>query len=58
MATNPVFNRIEREAEQGYAGFRDRAPQQQPTTSSSRTSTTSRRRPRCRPGGSLSTTSS
>ena len=27
MASNPVFNRIEREAEQGYAGFRDRAPQ-------------------------------
>jgi uncharacterized YccA/Bax inhibitor family protein len=27
MASNPVFNRIEREAEQGYAGFRDRGPQ-------------------------------
>ena len=27
MASNPVFTRIEREAEQGYAGFRDRAPQ-------------------------------
>lgn len=27
MASNPVFNRIEREAQQGYAGFRDRAPQ-------------------------------
>ena len=35
MATNPVFNRIEREAQQGYAGFRDRAPQQQPTAASS-----------------------
>lgn len=31
MATNPVFNRIEREAQQGYAGF-GRAPQQQPAT--------------------------
>ena len=28
MASNPVFNRIEREAQQGYAGF-GRAPQQQ-----------------------------
>jgi uncharacterized YccA/Bax inhibitor family protein len=27
MASNPVFTRIEREAEQGYAGFRDRGPQ-------------------------------
>lgn len=35
MATNPVFNRIEREAQQGYAGFRDRAPQQQPTAAPS-----------------------
>ncbi len=33
MASNPVFNRIEREAQQGYAGFRDRAPQPpQPAT--------------------------
>lgn len=33
MATNPVFNRIEREAQQGYAGFRDRGAQpQQPST--------------------------
>jgi uncharacterized YccA/Bax inhibitor family protein len=30
MASNPVFNRIEREAEQGYAGFRDRGPQPPP----------------------------
>ena len=36
MATNPVFNRIDREAQQGYAGFRDRAPQPaQPTATSS-----------------------
>ena len=35
MATNPVFNRIEREAQEGYAGFRDRAPQQQPTAAPS-----------------------
>jgi len=35
MATNPVFNRIEREAQQGYAGFRDGAPQQQPTAAPS-----------------------
>ena len=27
MASNPVFNRIEREAERGYAGFNDRGPQ-------------------------------
>jgi uncharacterized YccA/Bax inhibitor family protein len=27
MASNPVFTRIEREAEHGYAGFRDRGPQ-------------------------------
>ena len=27
MASNPVFSRIEREAEQGYAGFRDRGAQ-------------------------------
>lgn len=27
MASNPVFNRIEREAQQGYAGFDRRAPQ-------------------------------
>ena len=30
MASNPVFNRIEREAEKGYAGFDNRAPQQAP----------------------------
>lgn len=30
MASNPVFNRIEREAQQGYAGFDNRAPQQAP----------------------------
>lgn len=33
MASNPVFSRIEREAEQGYAGFRDRGAQQQPPPS-------------------------
>lgn len=27
MASNPVFSRIEREAQQGYAGFRDRGAQ-------------------------------
>ncbi|MGN6523550.1 MAG: Bax inhibitor-1/YccA family membrane protein [Actinomycetes bacterium] len=32
MATNPVFNRIDREAERGYAGF-GRAPQQAPAPS-------------------------
>jgi uncharacterized YccA/Bax inhibitor family protein len=32
MASNPVFNRIEREAQQGYAGF-GRAPQQAPAPS-------------------------
>ena len=31
MASNPVFDRIEKESRKGYAGF-GRAPQQQPTT--------------------------
>jgi uncharacterized YccA/Bax inhibitor family protein len=33
MASNPVFSRIEREAEQGYAGFRDRGATQPPPPS-------------------------
>ena len=32
MASNPVFDRIEKESRQGYAGFgRSGAPAQQPT---------------------------
>ena len=37
MASNPVFNRIEREAEQGYAGFRDRGPQPPPPAAPAQT---------------------
>ena len=33
MASNPVFSRIERETERGYAGFGDRGPQPPPPAS-------------------------
>jgi uncharacterized YccA/Bax inhibitor family protein len=33
MASNPVFSRIERETERGYAGFGDRGPQSPPPAS-------------------------